>query len=234
MHGSRLIRVQQAELDLERLKPYLKPTVFNDAAGRWQSAAELDSASDEFRAKVSFAIIRLLTGSIAASHPARPADRNKIEKLLDRERKVARLIGTACRLYETRGESVPPELERALIASKRRKAKWENAGAQLVQLRQGRPKYQSFEKFVRLVGDAYELASGKSAIVKFNNARDERCSGPFAGLLEAARADVDKIWKLVGFKATLDGPHDKNGRFEYARKVMMGVRRASHARSDKG
>jgi hypothetical protein len=230
--SSRLMKVQPAELDLERLKPYLKQIFAEDAALRWQSAAELNSASVEFRDKVSFAIICLLTGSIAASHRARPADRNKIKKLLSLERKAVRLIGTAYRLYGTGEESVPPELERALIASKRRKAKQENAAAQLKQLRQGRAKYRAFAKFICLVGEAYETASNEAAIVKFNNAADERCSGPFGELLEAAQADADKIWKMAGFKVSLDGPHGRNARLDYARKVMMRVRRgASQSRS---
>jgi hypothetical protein len=223
------MQVWPAKRDLERLKPHLKISSFKDAATRWQSTAELGSASVEFCDKVSFAIIRLLIGSIAASHPVRPADRNEIERSLRRQRKVVRLIAKACQQYGIQLGSAPRELEQTLFVSIWREARLEDAAANLKQLQQGRPKYRAFEKFVCLVGDAYETASGEPAIVKFNNTRDERCSGPFGELLEATRADADKIWKMAGFKGSLDGPHDKNARLDYARKVMMGVRRTSHA-----
>jgi hypothetical protein len=230
LRGSRLIKVQPAKLDLERLKPHLKPLFGEGAAARWQSSAKLNSANDEFRDKVSFATVILLTGSVGASHRAHPSDRNEIKEPLRRQRKVVRLIERACRLYETGVESIPPGLERVLIALKERKAKCENAAAQLKQLRQGRAKYHAFEKCVRLVGEAYETATGKAAMVNIDYARavDKRCSGPFGELLEEVCADAAAIWKMAKFTTILSCPCVKNARLDYARKIMMRVRRAPH------
>jgi hypothetical protein len=219
--GSQLMKVPPAEPELVRLRPHLKLSFFNKAAPRWQSAAKLDSASVEFRDKVSLAIIRLPIGSIAASHLVRPHDREEIERSLRRECKATRLIAEACRLYGSRRESAPRELERALWVSIYHKAKLDDAADQLKQLRRGRAPYQAFEKFVCLVGEAYETASGKSAIVKMNNARAERCSGPFGELLEAVRADAAVILERAGLKTTLSGSRDRNTRLDYARKVMQ-------------
>jgi hypothetical protein len=225
------MKVQQAELDLERLKPHLKASVFKNAARRWHSAAKLSSVSGEFRDKVRLAIIHLLIGTIAATHPVRHADKSEIEKSLRRARKVRRQIASACRLFGSRLGSAPRELERALLVSIWREATLGEAAVQLKQLRQGRRKYQAFDKFVSLAGDAYETASGKSAIVKIDYAHavDEQYSGPFAELLETARADADTVWKIAGFRTSLDGPRDRNARLEYARK-MTRVRRLPHAR----
>lgn len=233
LRGSRLMKVQPAELDLAQLKPHLKASVLKDAVPRWQSAAKLYSASVEFCDKVSFAIIHLLIGSIAASHLVRLDDRKVIEKSLSREREAVRRLASVCKLYGTRWGSAPRETERALFVSIWHQVRLETAAAKLKRLRQGRPKYRAFENFVCLVGEAYESASSEPAEVKIDYARpvDERCSGPFAELLEAARFDAEKIWKMAGFKASPDGPHDRNGRLEYARKVMMRVRRAPHSRS---
>jgi hypothetical protein len=233
LRGSRLMKVQPAERDLEQLKPHLKASLFKDAVPRWQSAANLYFASVEFCDKVFFAIILLLIGSIAANHRVRFHDKSEIKKSLRCEHKAVRRLASACRLYGTGWGCAPREQERALFVSICRVAALENAMDQLKKLREGRPKYQAFEKLVCLVKEAYETASGEPAEVKIDYARpvDGRCSGPFAELLEAARTDADKIWKMAGFKTILDGPHDRNARLKYANKVMMPVRRAPHARS---
>jgi hypothetical protein len=228
LRGRRLMKVQPAELDLERLKPHLKASVFEDAARRWQSAAKLNSASDEFREKISLAIIHLLIGSIAANHPVRLHDKSEIKRSLGREHKAVRRLASACRLYGTGWGCAPREQERALFVSICRVAALDNAMDQLKKLREGRAKYQAFEKFVCLVKKAYESASDDPPVVKIDYARgvDEQCSGPFAELLEVVRGDADKIWKMASFKINLNGPHDRNARLEYARKVAITLRRA--------
>jgi len=220
LHRVRMMKVRPAERDVERLKPHLKLVFAKDAALRWQSAAELDSASVEFRDKIARAIVSLLIGSIATSHRVRPSDRNEIENLRSRERKATRLIAQACQLY---GQNEPRELGRALFGSIYRELETERAAAQLGRLQCGRPKYRAFAKFVRLVGEAYESASNKSAIVKVDSARadSEQYSGPFSKLLEEGRADAAVIWKRAGFNTSLDGPLGRNARLEFARKEML-------------
>src|SRR5262249_27437214 len=155
---------------------------------RWQSAADLNAANASFRAEIGQSIVCLVIGSIATSHLVRPRDRAEIEKSLQRQCKVTQLIGEACQLYGSRWRSAPRELESVLLWSMIEQAALEVAAAKIEKFRRGRSPYKAYAKFVRLVGEAYEAASNRSAIVKFDNARsaDERCSGPFGDLLEAA------------------------------------------------
>jgi hypothetical protein len=227
--GSRLLKVQLAQRDLERLKPLFKPSVFKDALSRWQSAAELDSASTEFLDKMFQGIVHLLIGSIAANHRVHPHDRKEIKNLVRREREAGELITRACRLYGSEPGSAPPELESVRLQWIAREAGMKHAEEQIRELRPGRTPYGAFAKFVHLVGEAYESATNKSAIVKINYGRkvDERCSDPFGALLEAARADASAIWEKAGFGTSLNGPRDPIARLEYARKVMI-ESRANH------
>jgi hypothetical protein len=220
--GTRLIKVPPAERDFERLKPHLKPSIFEDAAPRWQSAAKLDSTSVEFQDNVYRAIIYLLFRSIAALHTIRPDDRKHIGKLLRRERSATQLIAEACRLYGSGWGAAPREMEWALFVSIYRQATLENAAAQLKKMPLGRPRYRAFETFARQVAEAYKSASNRYSIVKIDYARSvaERCSGPFAELLETAYKDAVVIWNRAGFETAIDGPRDRNARLEYARKVV--------------
>jgi len=222
--GSRLMKVGSAERDVERLKPHLGLLFSEQAVLRWQTAADLNAANADFRTEIGQAIVRLVIGSIATSHLVRPRERAEIEK----QRKATRGIEAACRQYGPRWGSALPELEKVLSWSTAEQAALDVAAAQIEKLRRGRTPYGAYAKFVRFVGEAYETASNKSAIVKFDNARsaDERCSGPFGDLLEAARGDAAEIHKRAGFATGLDGPRDRNARLDYARKEMIQARRA--------
>jgi len=228
--GSRLMKVGPTQRDIERLKPHLGLLLSERAVLHWQSAADLNAANASFRMEIGQAIVRLVIGSIATSHLVRPRERAEIEKSLRRQRKVTRLIAAACRLYGSRRGSAPRELEGVRFWSIAKEAKLEVAAAQIEKLRRGRSPYTAYAKFIRLVGEAYETASNKSAIVKLDNAgsADERCSGPFGDLLEAARGDAAEIHKRAGFATVLDGPRDRNARLDYARKEMIQARRARH------
>jgi hypothetical protein len=230
--GSRSLKVQPAQRDLERLKPFLlEPSLFKvkDALSRWQSAAELGSASNEFRDKIYEAIVHLLIGSIAANRRVHPHDRREIENRLRREREARRLIARACELYGSQPGSARRELESVHSRWIAREAELKHDAQQIAELRRGRAPYGAFAKFVRLVGEAYESTTNQPAIVKINygRANDKRCSGPFGALLEAARADASAIWEKASFGTSLNGPRDPIARLEYARKVMI-ESRANH------
>ena len=217
-----MMKVRPAEKDLEQLKLHLKLD-FENAEPRWQCAAELPSVSIEFRDKIFAAVVCFLIRSIAANHIVGPEDRRKSENRLRVARKATRLIAKACRLFE---RNPPRELERTLMMMIGRELQAKATMEKIGQLRAGRPAYRAYEKFVQLLGEAYEEASGKPAIVKFNNARsgDERCSGPFAELLEAVHVDAAAIWKSAGFDPKLlNGSPHKGARLEYARKEMRGA-----------
>ena len=106
--GSRLMKVGPAQRDVERLKPHLG-LLSERAVLRWQSAADLNAANASFRTEIGQAIVRLVIGSIATSHLVRPRERAEIEKSLQRQRKVTRLIAAACRLYLVSPGSVENE-----------------------------------------------------------------------------------------------------------------------------
>jgi hypothetical protein len=223
LRGGRMIKVSLADRDLKQLIPHLHAFDFEDAAARWQCAAELPSAGIEFRNKIFEAIVSLLIGSIAASHRVCPHDRSKIANSLRRACKETQLVAEA---YLLHGRNAPRELERALLMSIDRQLQAEAALGKIGQLQDGRQKYRALAKFVPLVGEAYKEACGKPPIVKLNTRSvGGPYSGPFAELLEAVRADAAAIWKSAGFKIDLlNGPRGRNTRLEYARKTMHASR----------
>ena len=224
-----MLKVRPAELDLKRLKPHLGLLFSEQTASGWESAANLNPPNGSFRNQISQAIVHLLVGSIVANHLAGPHDRRKVKNLLRRQRKARRLIQRACQLYGSEWGTAPRELQNVLLKWIAREVEMERAAEQIGEMRRGRTSYGAFTKFVCLVGEAYGSAANKSAIVKINYGReaDERCSGPFGALLEAAQADAAAIWEKAGFGTSLNGPRDRNARLEYARKVML-ESRASH------
>lgn len=228
--GGRMLKVRPAEQDLERLKPHLGLLFPEQTTSRWESAANLNPANGSFRNQIGQAIVQLLVGCIAENHLAGRHDRREVKNLFRRERKARRLILRACQLYGSEWRTAPRELENVLLRWIAREVEMERVAGQIGKMRRGPTPYGAFAKFVRLVGKAYESATNKSAIVKINYGReaDERCSGPFGALLEAARTDAAAIWEKAGFGTSLNGPRDRNARLEYARKVMLESRANHH------
>jgi len=215
-----MMKVEPAKRDLGLIKPHLKLVFTDEANSRCAAAVGLDHPDHKFHDGVAFAVIRFLTGSIAAAHRAVPADRKALERELKRDRKARHLIAQSRRLY---GENVPSYLEAAVTEAIAREAFVERAIAAVGVFNTGRQPYRPFAKFVRSVGDHYRSATNEAPIVKFNNARGagERYSGPFAELIEAAFAVAELIWTRSGIKAPLSAPNSKDQRLDYARKELQ-------------
>ena len=215
-----MMKVEPANRDLGSLKPHFKLVFRNEAYSHWEAAAGLDKPDRKFRDGVAYAVIRFLTGSIAARHRAVPADRKALERQLRRDRKARRLLARGCRLY---GENVPPYLEAAIKKAIDRELDVERAIAQLGAFKTGRQPYREFGRFIRSLGIHYRRATNKAPVVKFNNARGagERCSGNFAELIEATFAVAKLTWTQSGIKAPLFAPNSKDQRLDYARKELQ-------------
>jgi hypothetical protein len=217
-----MMKVEPANRDLGLLKPHFKLVRTNEAYSRWEAAAGLNHSNGKFCDEVAYAVIRFLTGSVAAAHRALPADRKALERQLKRDRKAKYLIAQSCRLY---GENVPSYLEAAVKEAIDREVVVERAIAQLGVFKRGKQPYREFARLVRSVGVYYRSATNKAPIVKFNNARGagERCSGHFAELIEAAFAVAELIWRRSRIKAPLSlfAPNSKGQRLDYARKELQ-------------
>jgi hypothetical protein len=215
-----MMKVEPAKRDLELLKPHFRLVRTNEAYSRWEAAAGLNQPDGKFRDEVAYAVIRFLTGSIAAAHRAMPADRKALEHRLKRDRRAKYLIAQCCRLY---GENVPSYLEAVLKEAIDREVAVEHAITQLGVFKRGKQPYREFGKLVRSLGVHYRSATNKAPIVKFNNARGagERCSGHFAELIEAAFAVAKLAWTRSGIKAPLFSPTSKDQRLDYARKELQ-------------
>jgi integrase len=98
-----------------------------------------------------------------------------------------------------------------------RPSDWNAFRAQFKPLTRGRSKYRAYAKFVSLIAEAYETQTKKDN------------GGPFSELLEAAFDDANAVWKAAGFSKLIDGPHDRNARLDYARKVMQAARKDMRA-----
>jgi hypothetical protein len=215
-----MMKVEPANRDLGLLKPHFELVFTNDAYSSWEAAAGLDHPDWKFRDGVGYAVIRFLTGAIAARHRLVPADRKALERKLKRERKAKHLIVQSRRLY---GENVPSYLEAAVMEAIARVARVERDLAEVGVFKTGRQPYRPFAKFVRSIGDQYRSATNKAPIVKFNNARGagERCSGDFAELIEATFAVAQLIWTRSRIRRSIFAPNSKDQRLDYARKELQ-------------
>jgi hypothetical protein len=217
-----MMKVEPAEADLERLRPHLKQ-VFDDATRlRWENAAGLGNRNPEFQDGIAKAIIRFLTGNIAARYPVKPTDRNSLKRDLQRTYKVIILLQKACRLY---GKSVPPYLEKTLLRAKEHEAFIEQTIEPIRLLKRGKRRYSAFSKFVCAIASQYHFASGNHAVVAYKEWTSNQYSGPVADLIEAVFKTASTIWEKSGLGLTLAAPVTKNSRLEYARKELQSLRR---------
>ena len=214
-----MMKTEPANRDVERLKPHLKMAFESSRVRRREAVIKLINPDPEFQEGTSKALFYFLIASIAAAHRGTPADRAMTARGVNRRRAATRKIAAACRLWEQ--DDPPDDLFRALLISIWHEIVAERDLAKIKTLNRGRPPYRAFNKFIRTLAQQYKRATGQSAIIKLNNSRDQRYSGPFADLLEEIYSQANEIWKSSGFEMRLATPTSKEAQLDYARKALQ-------------
>lgn len=227
-----MMKVLPAKRDVERLQPCLKMILESSNVSQREVAAKLKNPDPTFQEGTSKALFDFLFASIAAAHRTSPADRKFTMLEVKRRRAATRKIAAACRLWKT--DDLPDDLWRAYLISIWHENFAERNLARIEKLKVGRPQYRAFDKLVRTLAEHYRRATGQDAIVKFDNAREPRCSGDFADLIEESYGQAIKVLNASGIRNRLAAPTDKAARLEYARKVTQRSRIAPAQRIDQG
>jgi hypothetical protein len=227
-----MMKILAAERDVDRLRPYLKTIRKSSNVRQRETAAKLKNANPTFQDGTSKALFVFLFASIAAAHRISPSDRKFMVLEVKRRRAATRKIAAACRLWKF--GDLPDDLWRAYLVSIWHENLVERNLARIGKPKVGRPQYRAFDKFVRSLAEQYKHATGQDAIVKFDNAREPRCSGDFADLIEESYRQALKVLHTSGIRNRLAAPTDKAARLDYARKVAQRTRIAPTKEFDQG
>ena len=225
------MKVLLADREVQRLKPYLKMVFERSSVKQREAVAKIKKPDPTFQEATSEAIFHFLFGSIAAAHRVTPADRKSMMLKVKLRRAATRKIAAACRLWKS--DNLPDDLWRAYLISIWHENLAEQS-ARIEKLKVGRPPYRAFDKLVRTLAEHYERATGQDAIVKFDTAREPRCYGDFADLIEETYGQAIKVLKASGIRNRLANPADKAARLDHARKVSQRSRIARAQRINQG
>jgi hypothetical protein len=224
--------VLRAKRDVERLQPFLKMILESSNVRQREAAAKLKHPDPTFQEGTSKALFEFLIASVAAAHRTSRVDRKFMMLEVKRRRAATRKIAAACALWKS--DDLPDDLWREYLISIWHKNFAERSLARIEKLKVGRPPFRAFDKFVLTLADRYKRATGQDAIVKFNNAREPRCYGDFADLIEESYGQAIQVLNASGLRSRLAAPTDKAGRLDHARKVIQRGRIALAQRIDQG